>query len=59
MVDFENAKAQYIRLTHTGGQKNGFSGAIWNIKVYGSAEIHPHSSGSRSDSSRFRWHYLA
>lgn len=38
MVDFGNAKAQYIRLTYTGGQKNGFGGAIWNIKVYGSAE---------------------
>lgn len=38
MVDFGNAKAQYIRLTYTGGQKNGFGGAIWNIKVYGSVE---------------------
>ena len=38
MVDFGSAKAQYSRLTYTGGQKNGFGGAIWNIKVYGSVE---------------------
>lgn len=35
MVDFGNAKARYVRLTYTGGQKLGFGGAIWNIKVYG------------------------
>lgn len=34
MVDFGNAKARYVRLTYLGGQKNGFGGAIWNIKVY-------------------------
>ena len=38
MVDFGNSKAQYIRLTYTGGQKNGFGGAIWNLKVYGTVE---------------------
>lgn len=34
MVDFGNTKARYVRLTTTGNQKNGFSGSIWNIKVY-------------------------
>ena len=38
MVDFGDVKARYVRLTYTGGQKNGFGGAIWNIKVYGSVE---------------------
>lgn len=38
MVDFGNVKARYVRLTSTGGQKNGFNGAIWNIKVYGTVE---------------------
>jgi len=35
MVDFGHAKARYIRLTYTGGQKNGQFGAIWNLKVFG------------------------
>ena len=34
MVDFGSAKARYVRLTYTGGQKKGFGGAIWNVKVY-------------------------
>ena len=34
MVDFGNNKGRYIRLTTTGKQKNGFRGAIWNIKVF-------------------------
>ncbi len=38
MVDFGNAKARYVRLTYTGGQKNGFGGAVWNIKVYADVE---------------------
>lgn len=38
MVDFGDTKARYIRLTTTGGQKNGFNGAIWNIKVFGGIE---------------------
>ena len=38
MVDFGNTKARYVRLTYLGGQKNGFSGAIWNIKVYPETE---------------------
>lgn len=38
MVDFGNVKARYVRLTTTGTQKNGFAGAIWNIKVFGEYE---------------------
>lgn len=38
MVDFGDTKARYVRLTYTGGQKNGFGGAIWNIKVYGDVQ---------------------
>lgn len=42
MVDFGKAKARYVRITYTGGQKNGFGGAIWNIKVYAETEeAHP------------------
>lgn len=38
MVDFGKTKARYVRLTFTGGQKNGFGGAIWNIQVFGGVE---------------------
>lgn len=38
MVDFGNTKARYVRLTTTGSQKNGFAGALWNIKVFGNYE---------------------
>ena len=38
MVDFGNAKARYVRLTTTGSQKNGFAGALWNIKIFGNHE---------------------
>lgn len=38
MVDFGMAKARYVRLTYLGGQKNGFGGAVWNIKVFGDIE---------------------
>lgn len=38
MVDFGQVKARYVRLTFTGGQKNGFGGAVWNIKVFGHTE---------------------
>jgi beta-xylosidase len=34
MVDFGNKKARYVRITFTGGQKCGFPGAIWNVKVF-------------------------
>lgn len=38
MVDFGKTKARFVRLTYTGGQKNGFGGAIWNIKVFSGIE---------------------
>lgn len=38
MVDFGNVKARYVRLTYTGGQKRGFGGAVWNVKVFGTVE---------------------
>lgn len=38
MVDFGKAEARYVRLTFTGGQKNGFGGAVWNVKVCGGIE---------------------
>lgn len=38
MVDFGKAEARYVRLTFTGGQKNGFGGAVWNVKVFGVIE---------------------
>ena len=38
MVDFGKAEAHYVRLTFTGGQKNGFGGAVWNVKVFGGIE---------------------
>ncbi len=34
MIDEKKTKARYIRLTNTGNQKNGFFGAIWNMKVF-------------------------
>lgn len=42
LVDFGKTKARYVRLTTTGNERNGFRGAIWNIKVYGEVEAaHP------------------
>ncbi|MCF0201976.1 MAG: family 43 glycosylhydrolase [Bacteroidaceae bacterium] len=38
MVDFGNVNARYVRLNYLGGQKKGFGGALWNIKVFGSEE---------------------
>ena len=38
MVDFGKAEARYVRLTFTGGQKTGFGGAVWNVKVFGGIE---------------------
>lgn len=38
MVDFGNARARYVRLTYTGGEKRGFGGAIWNIKIFADTE---------------------
>ena len=38
MVDFGNTDARYVRITSTGGEKRGFNGAIWNIKVFDKIE---------------------
>ena len=38
MVDFGKVKARYVRLTFTGGQKNGFGGAVWNLKIFDGVE---------------------
>ncbi len=38
MVDFGKTKARYVRISFTGGQKNGFGGSIWNIKVFSGIE---------------------
>ncbi|MCC8118863.1 MAG: family 43 glycosylhydrolase [Bacteroidales bacterium] len=38
MVDFGKANAQYIRITFLNGQKAGFPGAIWNVKVFPAIE---------------------
>lgn len=35
MTDYGKARARYLRLSFTGAEKNGVSGALWNIKVYG------------------------
>ena len=34
MSDFGDTRARYVRITFTGGQKAGFPGAIWNVKVF-------------------------
>lgn len=38
MVDFGKVKARYVRLTFTGGQKNGFGEAVWNLKIFEGVE---------------------
>lgn len=38
MVDFGKTKARFVKLTFTGGQKNGFGGAVWNIKIFSGTE---------------------
>lgn len=38
MVDFGDAKARYVRITFTGGEKVGFPGAIWNVQVFDTME---------------------
>lgn len=40
MTDFGNIRARYVRLTYIGGQKKGFGGAIWNIKIYPEIETY-------------------
>ena len=38
MVDFGDKKARYVRITSTGGEKAGFNGALWNVKIYDTVE---------------------
>lgn len=38
MVDFGDSQARYVRVKYLGGQKQGFPGAIWNVKVFGETE---------------------
>ncbi len=38
MADFGDAKARYVRITSTGGEKVGFNGALWNVKVFDTYE---------------------
>ncbi len=38
MVDFGDKQARYVRITSTGGEKAGFNGALWNVKVFDTLE---------------------
>ncbi|MDE6095470.1 MAG: family 43 glycosylhydrolase [Muribaculaceae bacterium] len=38
MTDFGNKNARYVRITSTGGEKRGFNGALWNVKVFDKIE---------------------
>ena len=38
MADFGDKKARYVRVTSTGGEKAGFNGALWNVKVFDTYE---------------------
>lgn len=38
MVDFGDTEARYVRITSTGGEKRGFNGALWNVKVFDKIE---------------------
>ena len=38
MVDFGDKKARFVRITSTGGEKAGFNGALWNVKIYDTHE---------------------
>jgi hypothetical protein len=41
MVDYGSAQARYVRLTVTGNEKNGLSGAVWNFKVFSAYKEDP------------------
>lgn len=41
MVDYGSAEARYVRITVTGNEKNGLSGAIWNFKVFSAYKEDP------------------
>lgn len=38
MVDFGDKEARFVRITSTGGEKAGFPGAVWNVKIYDTVE---------------------
>lgn len=38
MSDFGDMEARYVRITSTGGEKAGFNGALWNVKVFDTVE---------------------
>lgn len=38
MVDFGDKAARYVRITSTGGEKTGFNGALWNVKIFDTVE---------------------
>lgn len=35
MTDYGKVQARYLRLSFTNAEKNGVSGALWNIKIFG------------------------
>lgn len=39
MVDFGDKEARYVRITSTGGEKVGFPGALWNVKIFDGYEV--------------------
>ena len=41
MVDYGHAEARYVRIFICGNEKNGLSGAIWNLKVFGGYQTDP------------------
>ena len=38
MVDFGDKEARFVRIISTGGEKSGFNGAIWNVKIFDTIE---------------------
>jgi len=38
LTDFGNTRARYVRLTYFNGEKKGFGGAVWNIKIFSEIE---------------------
>ncbi len=38
MVDYGDKEARFVRITSTGGEKAGFNGSLWNVKVFDTVE---------------------
>ena len=38
MTDYGDKEARYVRITSTGGEKVGFNGSLWNVKVFDTVE---------------------